>query len=476
MLPNKETQAVSGTRRILRSGSYLGLANLYNFIVRSVYVVVFARVLGIEQYGAYVYAQSWYLVAIAIASWGTGELAMAERARLGPDRGNSILGSGLTLRLCLSLAATLAVSACAVLFEAQPHLQLLILIYAHAALTRGLANYFAFLFITHENSRVWCYISVIFQTVEIVLAISLALSGTGLVAIAIVQCAVWWALLLTCWTIHNRLHPSLELGGTWRHWPALLRNGAALGLATLVFSSLGYGLLIFYRYFIVSPRQLGEAAFAIQLVLMLGQAIKVISNAAITPLSEPGTARHRRQGLFFTTVWSQSLLLGGAFYFTCNMLMPPVVSLVVGPEFRDSADLLARFSWLLIPLPIIFGIRVMLISINRVRGFLLAMLVGLLVVLIQMAGLTLQSAVNLDSVLAALGSGYLAITSVGLAQLWRSPVSLSIGEMLYPLALFAGCAAFYLLLHDSGPVMVPAACLVSLLLASALQLRSLRNR
>ena len=70
--------AAAGLRRLLLNGSYQGLANAYYVFVRGIYVIVFARVLGVEAYGQYLYAQSWSGLALGIAVWGLNELALAE--------------------------------------------------------------------------------------------------------------------------------------------------------------------------------------------------------------------------------------------------------------------------------------------------------------------------------------------------------------------------------------------------------------
>ena len=98
---NGNQEVASGLRLVLMNASYQGMANVYYLVVRGVYVVLFARLLGVEQYGYYVYSQGWYLLALAIAGWGMAELAMAERARLRPEYRQVLLSEGFALRLLL---------------------------------------------------------------------------------------------------------------------------------------------------------------------------------------------------------------------------------------------------------------------------------------------------------------------------------------------------------------------------------------
>ena len=148
---SKRAGAASGIRLALLNGSYQSLTNLYYLAVRGIYIVAFARLLGVEQYGHYVYSQTWYVMALAIATWGMSELAIAEYSREKPADGAQLLASGFSLRLVLSAIMSIAIIVAALLFEPNSNLRLLIIIYAQGVIVRGASGWFSAMFIARES-------------------------------------------------------------------------------------------------------------------------------------------------------------------------------------------------------------------------------------------------------------------------------------------------------------------------------------
>lgn len=473
---DRENQPASGVRLALLNSSYQGLSSLYYLVVRSIYVILFARALGVDQYGAYVYSQSWYLLALTFAHWGMNELAIAEHARVGVVRGRAVFAAGYALRLALCSGLVVFLVALAFLVESDPELRLLMVIYAQAVLARGAASWYQAMFVAHERSQFWLYLSIPFLTLEIVVAITLALSGASLAVIAMAQCAVWWLLLLACALVFRRYFGPFRPRPLTRYTRFFLRNGLSLALAALAFSSLGSGLLILCRYFVGTGPSLGEAAFVIQLVLILGYAIKAISSSALPPLARPSEGLASKQSLFVVTIWSQSLLLGTAAFLAGTLLMPPMVVWAIGPDFAAAAGLFARYSWLLIPLPIIYGLRLVLISHHRSSDFLLAIVAGLMLMVLQVLFLWWSGSMTVGGLLAALGVTHGAIALVVLMQVLRIVPMPAKGGLLVPVLLLLCCISLYFYLYPGWPILALATGLLPLLLISVQGLLLLRGQ
>jgi len=467
----KETGAVSGIRLALINGSYQSVANLYYLVVRSVYIILFARLLGVELYGYYVYSQSWYVLALAIAAWGMNELVIADYARLKPGSRVSLVASGFSLRLILTTVAALLLIATALLFEPDGNLRLLIIIYAQGVVVRGMTSWFSALFVARQSSQYWLYLTVPFLTLEVLVAVILAASGAGLVAIAMAQCVIWWLQLFVTWFLYWQKFEPIRPGLDWRHIRFFLSNGPSLALAAFILTFMGPGLLIIYRYFADTGYQLGEAAFVIQVLVVIGQMIKVVSNTALPQLSRSLENRQQRQAFYVSTVWHQSLYLGGAIFQLCYWLLAGLAVSLVGDEFEGAADLFARFSWLLIPLLIIYGLRVILISNRQMHSFLLAMLAGLVLLLAQLFVLALFEAVSVASLLVALGISYCMIAGIILALVRQRVELLSMARFTVPLLLMAACTAAFILSLKYSPGLAVMLGLLPLIAASALDIK-----
>jgi len=471
MSTKNDTGMDSGLRLALLNGSYQSIANLYYLVVRSIYIIVFARLLGVELYGSYVYSQSWNVLALTIAAWGMNELVISEHIRIKPASRNSLVASGLSLRLILTTVVALLVIVAAVLFEPDNNLRLLIIIYAQGVVVRGVTSWFTGLFVARQRSQYGLYLAIPFLTLEVVVAIALAASGAGLTTIAMAQCAIWWLLLFVTWFIYWQKLEPLRPGFNWRHIRFFLSNGPYLALSAFILSFMGPGLLIIYRYFADNGYQLGEAAFVIQILVVMGQIIKVVSNSALPQLSRTLDNQQQRQAFYVSTVWHQSLYLGGALFLLCYWLLARLVVSLVGDDFGGAADLFARFSWLLIPLLIIYGLRLVLISNRQVHRFLLAMLAGMVLLLAQLFALAIFEAVTVASLLAALGISYCIIAGIILAQVRQRVELLSMARFAMPLLLMATCTTVFILSLEYYPALAVALGLLPLIAASTLDLK-----
>ncbi len=201
-----------------------------------------------------------------------------------------------------------------------------------------------------------------------------------------------------------------------------------------------------------------------------------MSNAALPILSRPAAELRQRQVLYASTVWCQSLYIGGMAYLLCMLALPPLVELIVGPDFSSAANLIARFSWLLIPLPIIYGLRLLLISRHNSRGFLLAMLSGVLVLVALITALGFQGAVDLDALLASLGVAYWTIALFILVLVNRSLRGFTARELIWPPLVLGVTLMIYFQLQPERPVLALVLAVAPLLAGSLRGLVSLRRR
>ena len=371
-----------GLRSSLRNGSFLALSKLYYLAVRGAYIVFFARIIGVEAYGYYSYAQNWYVLFLPLAMWGMNELVISELSKTPPEKRAALLGSGLALRVLLSIVFVLLIMVAAALLEPDSQLRLLICIYTQGLFARAIANWYSALFVAVGKSENWLYVSVPFMTLEIVLALVLASRGASLIEIAWMQSILWWLMMFcSCWLYRVRMgKTALALSPAYLRF--YLSKGVSLASATFLMFCLTPGLLILYRNFAGDIQRIGEVALVLQVIMILDQIIMVVSNAALPALNRSSADASVTIRAFCRMVWLGALYAGGALAVACTLLIPVVIGILPANMFSSAALLFADTSWLLVPLIALHGFRIALIASGRMHSLLLTMLLGVLVLLV----------------------------------------------------------------------------------------------
>lgn len=445
-------------RRALHNTSFQGLTQVWYLALRAVYVIVFARLIGVEAYGQYNYAQIWYLVALSVAGWGMHEWLLTRWQAVAPERQEALACTGLTLRLLLGTAGTLLVLLCAAWLESDPGLRWLIMIYAQGVVLRSVVAWVQALFTSRERSELIVYTSMPISLLEVVLALSLAWAGYSLLVIAVAQTLCWWLGLAAAGWVYRKHLGTLRL--SWQ--PGLAREflagGALLALASALLAWMGPGLLVAVRHYMGDGRQLGEAALVIQVLLMLGQALRMVTNATLPFLTRAGDDITRRQQQFARNAWFVALYLGGAGYLLGTLVLPTLISQLLGESFQRAGILLAQFSWILIPLGLVQTLRLLLIGRGLYRQFLFALLLGASALALAVAVLVSGGALSLPALFASLGLAYAVCVIVILMQLRGAGIMLSAPTLITgPLALGAVITAHQL----AQPMLSPAIATLS---------------
>ncbi len=425
-------------RRALHNTSFQGLTQIWYLLLRALYVVVFARLVGVEAYGQYNYAQIWYLIALSVTGWGMHEWLLTRWQAVDRDQRLALANTGLTLRVLLGTCGTLLVLLCAVILESDPALRWLIMIYAQGVVLRGITAWLQALFISRERSELTLYTSMPVTLLEVVLALGLAWAGYSLLVIALAQTLCWWLGLVATWWAYRKYLGSLGL--SWQ--PAFARDflagGALLALASALLAWMGPGLLVAVRHYLNHGPTLGEAALVIQVLLMLGQALRMVTNATLPFLTRPGDDIDLRQRGFASQAWCVAMYLGGAGYMLGAHALPSLVNRLLGESFQGAGILLAQFSWVLIPLGLVQTLRLLLIGRGLYRQFLFALVLGAAALALALAALVAGEALSLPRLFTGLGLAYAVSVLAMLRQLATAGIMLAPGTFLRaPLALAA---------------------------------------
>ncbi|MEM1145206.1 MAG: oligosaccharide flippase family protein, partial [Pseudomonadota bacterium] len=152
----------------ISQSAVVAASRLYYLAIRACFLFFFVRFLGLENYGSFNYAQSWYILLMPFALLGTNELIISQIPLSSEPERERFLATSLALRFVSSTVTTLLIVAFALSVETDLVLQQLMLIFAPAALIRGCIGWFSAVFVAQGLVLRWTSFSTFFVTVDVV--------------------------------------------------------------------------------------------------------------------------------------------------------------------------------------------------------------------------------------------------------------------------------------------------------------------
>ena len=395
-------------------GLMLGASRLYYLVLRIVYLYLLVEFVGLTAYGYLTYAQGWYILLGPVVAWGTNELIISGLLRRSGRDQDAFAGTSLALRLVLAVAVMLLIAVLAVVTEERTDLRLLIVIYSQAVLSRGLAAWYYAMFTARGRGGEWVWLSALFMTLEVLAVLWIVRAGASLVDIALVQSLVWWLAAATkaLWYTRRFGWVTPRLQGELVRW--FLRVGAAVGLGTALLLFFSSGILLAYRFLARDLSQLGEAALALQVLVILQQMLTVALNALLPALRPPGSGVAGNVGRFAAVAVGTSLGAGAVAALALQQMLPLALDHLSLPALDAPLRLFAGAAWVLVPLLVVQSLRIAQIALGATDAFLVCAVVG------AVAALSCLFLVAANAVLtapAALNAAGIGLATVCLAQL-----------------------------------------------------------
>lgn len=426
------------------NGAVIGLGRACFVGIRALFIFLLVPLIGIDTYGHYMLAQSWYLLILPLSLWGAGELSIRGYLRCPPDRQAAFLGTGLALRIVLGGGAMLAIIAAARMLEPLPELRALIYIYATATLTRGMGSWLGSLFTALGVSASWVRLSITFTVLEVTLVLLAAGAGAGLTSIALMQASLWALSTLVAYAYFSVRFVVIK--PAWDRVLAkhFLSDGARVGFATFLLLSIVPGLLLVYRQFNPVPEALGAVALVLQLFLLAQQVLMVVLNAVLAALGADRELEADGARVFFTGSLPVVACAGGAIALAVSAVSDALVTAFSESVFSPALRLLAAFSWVFVPILLVQCCRVVIIARGAFPVYLRAVLAGALVSPLCLVVISQLGELSERSVLAAMGLG-LALMSMLLGRYCFSASSLvddshaGVFASAVVLVILAGC-------------------------------------
>lgn len=338
-----------GVRQVLSNGLFLLLAYVLPRLFTVASVVVAARWLGAERFGAYGAAAAFAVILSVAASLGMLPLLVREIARA-PGRAGALLRGAHRIKAvtgALMLLAAWWLSG--LLFASEPEARSAALVLALGWVAHAFAENLAAYYQAVERMARWTQASALFGIVSAIVGVALLLATGSVAAYCAGFLAGWMVALLWLWI---GVPPDVR-GVAPGPSPGKVVGELLLGLAP--FAAAFVGLTIYSKVDVLllqrwtTSTEVGLYSAAYKAVDVF-QALVIVAAGAVYPrlsragATRPGTDRAGRRS-------TETLLLAAVpCGLALHLVAGPVVALVFGEAYAGSVAVL---SWLALLLPML---------------------------------------------------------------------------------------------------------------------------
>jgi O-antigen/teichoic acid export membrane protein len=343
-----------GVHKVLVNAGAISLARLIAVACRVAYVVVAARVLGAEAYGALSVAFALALAFLPLTTLGLGPHLIAE---LSGDKSASpqLLSRTLSLTAVGTLLASGIAAVIGLATEEDAHLRLLIVVCALALLGRGLARWTDNVFVAYERPTYTLRQEATFRALEVSCAILVLLAGGDALTVAIVAA--------TCWLVQARSglrlvqtrvidHP---LRRDFTGAKGLVIAAIPLLVAQLCAQALLHYPVIFARHLFDDAQTIGNIALAMQALVVAGIAPGAVALMAMPALARSHARSDGRDGEFIELMLRAAFVATAALVILTMAIGPTLLPLIAGPQYTQAGDLLWLSMLITGPLALFLG-------------------------------------------------------------------------------------------------------------------------
>jgi O-antigen/teichoic acid export membrane protein len=420
-------------KSILKNASYLVGARGMNMVLRGIYAITLARLLGPEQYGLYFYALSWYIVLLPLTSLGLWAVISRDVGR-SESLGFQTVSQTLALRGILSFIMAVICGVSGWIIHDDEITRQLLIIFSIAMVGRSLATWVEHIFNAYSESKYVLRIETIFRPIEVFACITILAIGGGLVELAITHGFVWWLQgLYGMSLLRSRVYnfkPDWGANGLRR----LLRKGFLLGLSSFLLAWFLQGPLLLAKHSNFSLVELGQLALLLQIFSILSQVPQMFRMAALPILSQPRNQVLNEDKQLLDLGLKISWLIGSIVSVVAWYTGPLLAELLFGNKFQTVGYYLGITLYLLIPWSWGNLLWMKLLSRGNLRQSTIALAIGGFILTITF--LIGTNYFRLEGVLLALGFGLWSWVVI-IYFMQRMPISLLIKNICISLVMLA---------------------------------------
>lgn len=332
------------------TGRFPGLAsigrNAANFVggewaealLRAVYAILIARLLGPESYGWWSYALAVSGVCITFSFMGT-ELLLPERVGREKAGARQFLDTSLAVRLALLclFGGVMAAYAIAGTDDVTERLALLALL--PTVLARGTSNWLRMMAIGFEQAGLAMRPMVAVRLIEVLVGLALLLTGADVIMLLALHGLSWIVEVFVILPRMRRLAPvAPKIHRT--ELADVLGRGSVIGVASAMTGLLFALPLILLRHYSDGIETVGQFGLALQLAMFAVMALQGVLTAAQSVLSRAVANEDARARSFGIVFMAGCLVAAVPVWFGSAWLGVPVVTFFLGEQYEAAGLLL----------------------------------------------------------------------------------------------------------------------------------------
>ena len=332
---------------LIRNTLFLSAAQVSGRVVRFLYMLAIARLLGPEETGVYLYGVALYLGVIGIGQFGQ-DIFLSQRVGKHGGTPFPVLHHSLTLTLLATLTVTGGLALFVWASEPEPGIRLVIMCFVGAMVARLVASWVRVAYVAFEQTAWIPRYEVTFRGLEALIGTGVLFAGGGLLAVSFLHFLFW--SIETGFSLNKiaREHPG-ALG--LRARPGYLKK--IIGVS-VVFLTGTTAMMLFPQIAVILMRKMqpdqaliGQFGIAMQFMTTL-MIIPIAAAQAFLPrlsrsFSRGGDGRDLITAVKLVGLMALASAVAAAAY------GPWFITLVLGPEYAEAAELFRWLCWVFTP-------------------------------------------------------------------------------------------------------------------------------
>ena len=334
-----DPKAFPGLRSVLRNGLFFAGRSWTEALLRAVYALLIARVLGPADYGLWSLVMTAYMLGVTGAAIGMDLLISA---RLGRDRDNAraFLETSLALRLLFLAIVALGVAVIAVLGGQSPEMAAALAIITAAIFGRGLSMWTRPVFQGMERGETSFLITFLCRLLEVVIGLILLFATRDVLALLVLHSVSWLIeALISFW----RARRVFQFGAPRFHGGEvrpLLAAALPIGIAIACNAALHAAPILMASAAGATRIQIGQLGIVVQFAAFAVMGMQAFLLAVVPVLARAIEREDARAPAYGAIVAAMAMAGFGTLAVLAHVFGEPLIVQLLGDDYLMAARLL----------------------------------------------------------------------------------------------------------------------------------------
>jgi O-antigen/teichoic acid export membrane protein len=431
----------SATNTIFRNTLYIVTARGAELVIRLVWVVIAARILGPDLYALLAYSLAWQLTFMPLAIFGVGA---AFAYLIAPDRSRApeYAAHVLAIRLVTIVIAVVACVALSHVFMPDPRAPALIAVLSLLLAAMSLNTFAQTVCTAFEVNQYMMRQGLAFNFLDLFVSVGILLGGGDLLLLVTAKTIIAW--LQTAWAlsvVHRRVMP-MHIVWEPDKWKPLLRVALPAMMITLAADWRFNGSLILFRNLNPDGVLFSQYALAMQALMIISIFPTALGRAAFPAIRRAVARGDGKELLFARTMQRSAPIIGTIAGLLGLTLGEPVFRWILGDPYSTAGELVGLTLWGLIPLTAQMGYPEVLIAHGRFRAMVIISVASAAVM--TLLTFTLVPVYGVTGAIIAVLTGFSVSPAAAFVLAWRDQLADPVSEVIRPFAAAAlGIGAYF---------------------------------